>query len=139
MPPAAEACDFMLGEAAQDFVAFAGPQYSAAEEREDAAALIARDSSLATAESMLDRPSTACAIKIGEGDPAVFVWAPIEAEERDAIIVELSDAGLEGADAEGGAAMADPEASVHHLVTNAGWYFSTEERGALYLRTVFED
>lgn len=140
LPPQAEACDFMLGPDSADFAAFTARDLTGFTVVEDAASALGREAS--ELEALRERDGLLC-VKQEQSSGArfVFAWAPIGESEREEVIGHLERQGLERTETEGGTVLregADVTAP-QHLVTNMGWYFSSEERGTLYLRSTFED
>lgn len=141
LPPPSEACDFLVGEQGRDFAAFSGGDLSGLTVVEDVEAIFppGGDHFLAR---LVDRDAYICLMEPPHaGEFVVFAWVPIEESQREAIIDDLAGNGLERRESEGGTAFVEPGEPTFesHLVTNAGWYYSTQERGAVYLRTLFED
>jgi hypothetical protein len=142
-PTQDEACGFMVGERGEEFLASIGTAHSDLTAVEDVEGMVrgSENGFLAAFEPILDRSGLVCMLAPpSPGEFVVFAWAPIEESERDGIIGSLQSEGHELSDTEGGAVLAFPDDEfAKHIVTNNGWYYSTQQRGAEFLRTVFED
>ncbi len=140
MPPASQACPFLIGEDGAGFAAFNGTDLGGLTVVYDVEAL-AESGHLEWMSPLIEHDPLVCLLSPGEASEHVaFAWLPIDEEQREQAIAELEAAGYERRDSEGGTEMSDPSgAAASHLVTNAGWYYSTAVDGARYLRIVFED
>ncbi|QEE61452.1 hypothetical protein FVA74_07580 [Salinibacterium sp. dk2585] len=140
MPPASQACPFLIGEGGEGFAAFTGTDLGGLTIVDDVEEL-ADSGQLEWMAPLIDHDPLVCLLSPGQASEHVaFAWLPIDEEQREQAIAELEAAGYERRDSEGGTEMTDPSgAAASHLVTNAGWYYSTAVDGARYLRILFED
>jgi hypothetical protein len=142
IPPADEACDFMVGEDGRDYAAYTGNDLSGLLVVDDVEEVFDGGSTWSSLQPYFDRGGLLCAMEPPQpGEYAVFAWSPIEEAEREAVIGDLTGQGMTRTESEGGTILTDPNGypAEQHIVTNAGWYYSTQERGAEFLRVVFED
>jgi hypothetical protein len=141
MPPADEACPFLVGDDGADYTAYSGFDISDLTIVEDVRSVFppGGDHFLSP---LVDHDALICLLEPPTvGEFVAFAWVPIDETERDAVIAELMADGRERSESEGGMELTFPDDPTNemHLVTNAGWYYSTDRSGAIYLRTVFED
>lgn len=74
-----------------------------------------------------------------QGEGLIFAWAPLDERTRPAVESEIADAGYAPQAIEGGVKYVLPEVNdvEAHIVTNQGWFYSSQERGAELLVTRF--
>lgn len=143
LPGQEEACDFLVGVGARDFGDYSGTDMTAFVPDPDAVGLVdGGDEYYDVFEPMLEMGGLFCALEqAGAGQPAIFAWAPVEEESRETVIARIEEFGYTRAESEGGSlmTMAEGVSAEPHIVTNDGWYYSTQDFGAEYLRGRFED
>lgn len=134
VPAQNDACEYLIGVGASDFEAYTGADFSAYAESP------APTSSLQPPLSILvERGGIVCELVGAATEPVVFAWNPISESLRDEVIASIVAEGYVVVDTEGGTELREKEGDVAlHLVTNDGWYYSTEARGAEFMRNTIE-
>lgn len=135
VPAQEDACDFLIGVDASDFEAYTGADLSSFVNVPNAT-----ESLEPPLDTLVSRGGIVCEL-VDEfaRETITFAWNPIGESMRDDVIESIAAEGLTITDTEGGTELRIDEGDpALHLVTNEGWYFSTENRGAEFMRNNIE-